>query len=95
MTKSRGKIKLSAVGLTVKTRRFSAKESYPGDTTVQVQTLNDRGRILEVFNIRPITIRGMRWWENDRYGAGLKRTITDWKKWALDKALNDRGRYNL
>lgn len=90
--KARSKIKLSANGLTVKTRRFSPRESYPGDTSVQIQVLNERGNRVEVFNISPTVYKGLRWWSNDRYGAGPFRTITEWKKWALSRALKERGK---
>ena len=90
MTKPRGKIKLSSGGLTVKTRRFSPRESYPGDTSVQIQVLNERGNRVEVFNINPTTYKGLRWWDSDRYGAGPFRTITEWKHWALNKALKEK-----
>jgi hypothetical protein len=84
------KIKMSKNGLTVKTRRFTARESYPGDNTVQIQVLNERGNRVVVFNIWPTTCKGLRWWDNDRYGAGPFRTITDWKKWALERAIKER-----
>lgn len=80
------KRKLSKGGLTVKTFRY---HSYPGDNSVQVRVVDERLRGVLVFNLWPITRRGMRFWENDRFGVGPFQTITKWKQWALEKALDE------
>ena len=75
-------------GITIKTVRL---RSYPGDSSVQIQAIDERGRKSILFNIWPTTVRGIRWWRNDRYPS-MYRTITEAKNDALSRFLAERRR---
>lgn len=56
---------------------------YPGDTAIQIQIV-DNGRTHRMFNVWRRSVRGMIFYENDRFGGTFKN-ITEAKQFALKK----------
>lgn len=61
--------------------RTKKNNSYPGDRSLQIQAVNNAGRILGLFNITPAFMCGKLYWTNDCYTNEFD-TITEAKEFA-------------
>jgi len=61
--------------------RTKKNKSYPGDKSLQIQAVDNTGRILGLFNIYPAFFQGKLYWTNDRYTHEFN-TITEAKEFA-------------
>lgn len=61
--------------------RTHKNNSYPGDRSLQIQAVDNTGRVLGLFNIIPAYNAGQLYWTNDRYSKEFG-TITEAKEFA-------------
>jgi hypothetical protein len=61
--------------------RTHKNNSYPGDRSIQIQAVDNTGRVLGLFNLNPAFMCGQLYWTNDNYSNEFN-TITEAKEFA-------------
>ncbi len=78
---------MTSNSVNVVTKRLNA---YKGDPNIQIR-IKDKGRIFSMFNIWRRSVRGLVFYENDRYTGITFKNVTEAKNYALRKYIGGKG----